>query len=322
MLLLVLCRSCGKIGAMTESWLHVADVLAQSTPTPSPTTSAELHRVLAQGRADDQIDFVLIYVCIAGGLAFLWYFFRGWSARGNSFARRWVLKLAPYVAAGAAWVRSAPATFVYMACWTATTILIQGTPQDLVEILTRFNSTNIFGILVDPVRVLVSSALLVADSGAGFLGYVLVYVLIVARLEHRLGSARVIMVWIASHVLGSLATVLTEVILIKMHYAEHRLAVTADVGVSYVMVGSMGAYLFLVSKPWRWWYYAAVFAGVGLPVIFVGDLWSFGHLNATLLGIVAFLVVRRFAPLRERLDFSDYVADARENPSFVVTRLQ
>ena len=157
--------------------------------------------------------------------------------------------------------------------------------------LTRHNSTNIVGLVTAPIRSFVTSGLLVADRGSWFLGYVAAYVVIVMRLEQRLGTPRTIVVWICAHVGGSILTVTVELIAVHLNIASEGIALTADVGVSYVMVGSMGAYLLYVSKTWRYWYIAGLCVGIVFPAVFWHSIWDIGHFMATCVGLVTGVVV-------------------------------
>lgn len=256
------------------------------------------------------IDFVLDWVFVAATFALLWLIIRSLARRqahkdGTGLMAGIYNWLDPSVQALRQWIGAAPATFVYLACWTATTLIVEGTPDKIIDLMTRYNSTNLVGVLTRPVRSFLVSAFLVADNGAGFLLYVLVYVLIVARLEHRLGTPRTLLVWIAAHAGGSTLTVGIEALLIRIGWVPKGIVLTEDVGVSYVMVGSLGAYLFFISRTWRYWYWAALFIGLALPVIFQTTIWDVGHLLATTLGFVAGALVRKWGGARPRLSWRD-----------------
>lgn len=292
---------------------------ADPTPSPSPTAltkllkeNPQLAEELAQQATSSRPDTTLWWCLFAVAIALVWFAVKHGAARGGPGSRAGGLyrRCDPWVQALRLWVAAAPVSFTYVATWTATTVIFQGTPETVAGVLNRFNSTNIFGILTEPVRVLFTSAFIVADYGFFYIGYVAVYVLIVARLEQRIGSARVIIVGAGSHVLGSLIIVALEAILIHNQVLASSTVITQDVGVSYVMVGAAGAYLFLVSARWRWWYRAALMMGVVLPVIVSQTIWDLGHLVATGVGIVLYLIVRRWG-LRPRLTWRATAAAAQ-----------
>lgn len=245
-------------------------------------------------------DHVMRFLAACGVLIAAWFAVKSLAARGWSPAGRLYHRLDPTIQATRLWTAAAPLTATYVAIWTITTVLQQGTPQSLNEFLTRWHSTNIVGLASQPVRVLFSSAFVVADSGFGFAGYVLVYLFITMRLEHRIGAARTLVVAGVSHVLGSLLTVAVEIWAIDNAMAPKSLSYTVDVGVSYVMVGSIGAYFWLVSRRWLPWLATALAVGVVVPMVVSHTIWDLGHFLATCLGVAAGWLVVRY-PRRERI---------------------
>jgi hypothetical protein len=245
-------------------------------------------------------NVVMVYIVVAAAVAVAWLAVK-------ALARRGVLVglygwLDPTVQAVRAWVARAPAVFTYLAIWTTTSVIQQGQPALLADVSARLASTNIHNLLEDPVRVLFISAFLVADYGFGYWLYVIVFAAVVARLEHRIGAARWLMVAVCAHVLGTLLTVIVEGLAIHLEAARRTLALTQDVGVSYVMVGSLGAYLWFVSRRWRWPYAAALALGIIGPLVFWHTIWDLGHFLATVTGIAAGWVASRW-PSREPLSF-------------------
>ncbi len=254
-----------------------------------------LTRAAVEDGSDIHIrDTVYRIVLLIGLVAVAWFIVKAQARRVDGRARWIYLRLDPTVQAITMWIRNSPATFFYMFAWTATSIIVQGAPAPLANALDVSNSTNIVGIITQPGRVLMASSLIVADNGFAFMTYVVVYVMITARLEQRLGSARIVIVAVASHVLGSLLTVGAETVLIQADILPKTTVITADVGVSYVMVGTCAGYMFFISRTWRWWYYAALFVGLVLPVLVVRDIWSLGHLMAATIGLITTAIVRRW----------------------------
>lgn len=246
----------------------------------------------------DLPDTVIRWVVLAGLLAVAWFALKGLARRGRLVRPyEW---LDPRVQALRTWVAAAPAVFAYVAAWTATSLVQQGTPAGLADLSAAVNSTNIVNLLTEPIRVLVTSAVIVAEDGYGFILYVIVYVLIAARLEHRVGSARWVVIAAASHVLGSLLTVGVERLGIVRDLLPTSIALAQDVGVSYVMVGSLGAYLWLVGPRWRWPYRVALAAGILGPLVVTHTIWDLGHFLATVIGTAVGWLVMRW-PLRDRL---------------------
>lgn len=256
---------------------------------------------------------VLLLVLIGSTLAIAWFAVKAVARRGGNWALsiyRWV---DPRVQAGLLWCARSPVTFIYVATWTVTTILIQGAPDDITALFTRFTSTNIYGIATEPVRVLLGSAFLVADDGLGYVAYVLVFALIVARAEQRLGSARIIVVGLASHVVASLITVELEAEAVRTDRVSGAIVLTTDVGVSYIMAGICAGYLLFVSARWRWWYVATLLVTLVVPLLVTGDIWSLGHFLAALTGLALTAVLRRWG-VRPPLLWRDLVAAATPRP--------
>lgn len=234
-------------------------------------------------------DFVLAYVAAAAGLSLVWFAVRD---RPESAAYGWA---APRVAAVRVWVSRAPATFVYMAIWTATSILAQGQPLTVSELVARYASTNLFNFHSEPFRTLIASSFLVAENGLFYPVYVAAFVLVAARLEHRVGAARWLAVAVVAHVGGSLIILAFERIAIRGELLPPTVAITEDIGVSYVLAGTMGAYAWLVRR--RWAYAGLLVLGFVVPLILWPGLGSAGHLIAAALGLLTGRLVIRW-PLR------------------------
>lgn len=227
---------------------------------------------------------VLAIVTLLVALSVGWFALKGLARQDVAWALRLYSWADPRVQAGRVWCARAPVTFIYVISWTVTTVLIQGSPDDIAALFTRFTSTNIYGVATAPLRVLVGSAFLVADNGLGYTAYVVVFALIVARAEQRLGSARIIIVGVASHVLASLVVVALEAIALQRDRISGSIILTADVGVSYVMAGICAGYLLFVSRKWRWWYAGALVVTLVLPLLVLQDIWSLGHFLAAAIG--------------------------------------
>ncbi len=281
----------------------IANSFANSTPKPSPTPTLLPNLIESNPQAKAElkqlaitdIPNTVLWMCLAAGtLALLWLLVKHLARRDKRIGLRIYDLLDPQVQALRIWIANAPVTFVYIACWTITSVIVQGTPQGLAGIMTRFSSTNIFALFQEPLHVLFTSAFLVADYGYAYWLYVLVYALITARLEQRIGSARVILVGAGAHVLGSLAIVALETLAISMEWMPKTTVITQDVGVSYVMVGTCGAYLLFVSSTWKWWYRAAIAVGILGPLLVSETIWDLGHFLATTFGFLLGLWVKRY----------------------------
>lgn len=235
-------------------------------------------------------------IALATGLVALWYVLRGaarWSPRAG-----WVVThLSPRTRRLHAWVLSAPATFTYIAVFSASTVIARNAPSRLITMLTTRQGTSPVRLAADP-TVLLTSTLWVANGGAALGLYAAVFATVVAWAEHRYGTPRIILIGAAGHVLGSLLTAAILQQAIDSGYLSDRLARTADVGVSYVLVAGVAAAIVL-GHGWHRTAGAAVLAAALLiPLAVNRTIWDLGHVLAALCGLAAAVVLLAVAPAR------------------------
>jgi len=233
---------------------------------------------------------------LAAVLAVAWYGLRA-AAHWSAAAARLVAALQPWTRRLHAWVLSAPATFGYIAVFTASTVIARNAPPHLITMLLVRQGTSPARLAADP-AVLLTSALWVANGGTALGLYVIVFATVVAWAERRYGPPRIIVIGAAGHVLGSLLTALVLRQAIEHGYLSARLARTADVGVSYVMVAGVAAAV-LVASGWRRPMAGAALGGVLLLLLAVSrTIWDLGHILAAASGLVVAAVLLGFAPPR------------------------
>ncbi|MEV4255067.1 rhomboid-like protein [Spirillospora sp. NPDC049652] len=213
-------------------------------------------------------------------------------------ARRTVARCEPWTRRAHAWALSAPATFTYVAVFTASTLVQYSAPPKLIDLLTTLQSTNLRNLHRAPLRALLDSALWVADQGQALLLYVALFVTVVAWAERRYGTPRIMIVGLCGHVLGSLLTALVETHALEKGRAPARLAVTTDVGVSYIMVAGCAAAVLLMRGRWLVLGVAGLALGVVVPAVWSHSLWDLGHLFATVCGLAAAWALLQIAPAR------------------------
>jgi hypothetical protein len=223
-------------------------------------------------------------VPLALGLVVAWYLLCCLSLLWPG-ARRATDRLSPYTRGLHAWILSAPATFAYIAIFTALTLVQRTTPPQLIDLLTRMNSTSLSRLRHAPVAALADSALWVANRGSGLTLYVVIFGTVVAWAERQYGPPRMILICVSGHVLGSLLTALVELDAIQSGRASHKLAHTTDVGVSYMLVAGSVAAVLLMRGWWRAAGVAALAVFVVRPVISDHTIWDLGHLLAMLSGL-------------------------------------
>jgi hypothetical protein len=247
----------------------------------------------------------------------VWYVLRG-LARWWPAARRTVDRLSPYTRRLHGWVLAAPASFAYIAVFTSSTLVQQSAPPRLISLLTRIQSTNLKHLSLDPVKAMADSAFWVADKGAGLSFYIALFACVVAWAEQRYGTPRIILIGLSGHVFGSLLTALVEWHAINSGRAPAALARTTDVGVSYIMVAGCVAAVILMRGWWRIAGVTALTIGIVVPIFVTHTLWNFGHLFATLCGLVTALISLKIAPARAPVDVTHCLTEAvaaRTGPS-------
>lgn len=227
----------------------------------------------------------------------LWYALRG-LARWWPRAAVVVDALSPHTRRLHRWVLSAPATFCYVAVFTASTIIQRSAPPELIDLITTYQSTNLTRLAADPLRVLVVSGLWVDERGFGLAGYVAVFATVVAWAERRYGTPRIVVIGLAAHMIGSLIAAGFERLAINHHHAPVSLATDSDVGVSYVMVGCCAAAVLMLHGRRRWIAGALLVLAVQTPVLFTRSFYDQGHLLAALVGFAAAVLCLAVAPLR------------------------
>ncbi len=239
-------------------------------------------------------------VAVVSLLAVAWYALRA-AARWSQRAARVVARVSPWTARLHQWVLASPATFAYIAVFTASTVIQRSVPPRLVEIVTTLDSTNLHHLSDQPVRVLVLSMLWVADRGVGYELYVAVFATVVAWAEQRFGTPRIIVIGVGGHVLASLLTALVEVHAIRTGLAPARLANTPDVGISYVMVAGCTAAVLALRGRARYVAAGVLSVLVLVPLVATHTIWDVGHLIAMLCGFLVTATALRVAPLRPAL---------------------
>lgn len=245
---------------------------------------------------------VIYYVALLAAASVGWFVLVGLARRGHAVTLR--ERLDPAVAAIGEWLRRAPATGVYLAIITVTSVLQQTTAEKDVQTAVAANSTNIRGMIDGPGRVLFGSAFLVAELSVGYLIYVLGFVLVTARLEHRIGSARTLVVAVCSHVLATLATVAVIWVGIRSGWLPADTSVASDVGVSYVLVGTMAGYLLLATARGRMLLLLVlIIALAAAPVVTGPTIWDLGHAAAAVTGVAVTAVAIRTGPLQPAMSW-------------------
>ncbi|MGW4564508.1 rhomboid-like protein [Streptomyces sp. NPDC004561] len=201
-----------------------------------------------------------------------------------------VIRFRRVLGAVAAYVRSAPGTYVWLAILFLTTVALHRMSPGFEQHFLRRRSTNIHELTRDPVRVLITSAMWI-DSGR-WLPYAFLYTVFHASAERWLGTVRWLVVCVAAHVL---ATLISEGLLLRAvrdGMAPHSAVNTLDIGVSYALAGVIGVLTYRIATPWRYVYLAVVLLVFGLPLAETPTFTDIGHFLSVLIGLACYPLTR------------------------------
>jgi hypothetical protein len=190
----------------------------------------------------------------------------------------------------AAYVRSAPGTYVWLLVLFFTTIALHHMSPHFEERFLRQRSTNIHELSSDPLRVLVTSAMWI-DSGH-WLPYAALYTVFHAQAERWLGTVRWLIVCAAAHVLATLASEGVLLQAIRDGAAPHSAVYTLDIGVSYATAGVVGVLTYRIAAPWSYVYLLVVLPLFAVPLATSPTFTDFGHFLSVLIGLACYPLTR------------------------------
>jgi hypothetical protein len=187
-----------------------------------------------------------------------------------------------------AFVRRAPATYVYLFTLCVTTWVLQTASAGVARRLLLEQSTNLERLEQEPVRVLVASAFWLSESWQ-LLAWAALFTLVLAPAERWLGSRRWILTFAAGHVGATLVTAGLLWLAIHDRFVEARLGRAQDVGASYGFFAVAAAFTFALRGRRRVAYTAALWAAIGAGALVTEGLTTFGHAAAAGLGYLCWL---------------------------------
>lgn len=194
----------------------------------------------------------------------------------------------------AAWIRSAPGTYVYLFALLVTSWSLRNADPRLAAALLRSQSTNLDNLTDRPLQVLVASAFWTGGQAVPW-RLMLYLTLILAPVERRLGTGRTIGIFAAGHVLATL--LVAAGLQYGMHHGilDVNLGSVSDVGVSYGLLAVAGALTWLleplpVRLGWILLLLAASAEGAGSGLSFT----DVGHYLSLLIGLGTAPLVRRW----------------------------
>jgi hypothetical protein len=187
-----------------------------------------------------------------------------------------------------------PFTFGYAALLAVTSAFAAVADPGLVNALYRGSSTDVAHLVQSPAVVLVTSALWIA--GGILSPYSAAFVLVLTALERRIGGGRAACVFLAGHVLATLATEVPVGLAVLAGHLPATSLHRLDYGISFGVAASIGSLAGLL-RPWLRWPLLTVVAGLLLNDLaeFVDPMTDWGHLIALTIGVLSWPLVRRWA---------------------------
>ncbi|WP_075732796.1 rhomboid-like protein [Streptomyces acidiscabies] len=187
-----------------------------------------------------------------------------------------------------------PFTFWYAVLLAVTSYVADNADPDWVDGVLQASSTDVTHLVQAPVLVLVASALWVA----GGLGspFVAVFLLVLTVLERRIGGLRTALVFLAGHVVATLATELPVGLAVLAGRLPDSSLHRFDYGISFGVAASVGAVAGLL-RPWVRWPVLVLFGGMLLQdlVNLTDPVSNWGHLIALAVGVGTWRWVRRWS---------------------------
>ncbi|WP_405777228.1 rhomboid-like protein [Streptomyces sp. NBC_00859] len=190
-----------------------------------------------------------------------------------------------------------PFTFVYLLVLVATSLFAEHADPHTVTTLLRDSSTDLAHLARTPLLVLVGSALWIAGgifslSAVGLL-------LVLTALERRIGALRTGAVFLAGHVLATLATEIPVGVAVAAGRLPDSSLHRLDYGISFGLMACFGALAGLLPPLLRWPLLAAVATALVQALLALGDpLTDWGHPLSLTIGLACWPLVRRWASAR------------------------
>jgi len=191
----------------------------------------------------------------------------------------------------AAFVRSAPGTFAWLAVLLVNNIALHQVGPDFRRRFVLHHSTNLHELSHNPVRVLISSALWI--DGGHWWPYLILYCLFHAPAERVLGTGRWLAVAAVAHVGATYISQSVVYFDIRHGTSPPSAAYVPDIGVSYALAGVEGVLMYFIAAPWRYAYVAVLIVYYGDPLPAHDSTFTdVGHFTALLLGLACYPLAR------------------------------
>jgi hypothetical protein len=188
------------------------------------------------------------------------------------------------------YVRTAPATFVYLFVLLVTTWVLRTSTVTIDQQLLWLHSTNLTHLKDDPVSVLLTSAFWL--TGLELVAWLVLFPLVLAPAEKWLGTVRAIVVFAVGHVGATLLTAGGIAFLVRHGMAPRRLKDVIDVGSSYGFFAVAAVFSYRFRGRWGLAWAAALLTGATAMVIWHARFADYGHLVAVLVGLSLYPLTR------------------------------
>jgi len=182
------------------------------------------------------------------------------------------------------WVSHAPATYAYLLILLVTTWVLETSSSSVARQLLLERSTNLHELARDPVRVVPASAFFVTGAPI-WLVWAVLFTVLAAPVEHRIGTGRTITVFAIGHVGATLLTAVGLWFALKGDLVESSVVRAVDVGASYGFVALAGVMTYLVPRALRRAYFVVLLVGLITALVIGPSFTDFGHLFAFLIGL-------------------------------------
>ncbi|GGW19163.1 hypothetical protein GCM10018980_28610 [Streptomyces capoamus] len=185
-----------------------------------------------------------------------------------------------------------PFTVAYAAVLAVTSLVAALADPALVHALQQGSSTDVAHLVRTPLLVLPASALWIA--GGVVSPYAALFVLVLTALERRIGGVWAAGVFVAGHVLATLATEVPVGLAVLAGHLPGSSLHRLDYGISFGVATSTGALAGLL-RPRLRWPALALTSWVLLTGLVSGTdpLTGWGHVIALVAGVAAWPLVRR-----------------------------
>ncbi|MEU3374580.1 rhomboid-like protein [Streptomyces sp. NPDC006660] len=185
-----------------------------------------------------------------------------------------------------------PFAFGYALLLLATSLYAQYGDRDTVDALLQGSSTDVAHLSTRPVLAIVASALWIA--GGVLSPYAVVFVFVLAALEHRIGGWRTAGVFLLGHVVATLATEIPVALSVLAGQLPESSLHRLDYGISFGLMATVGALAGLLVPLFRWTILAVVGVLLAQDLLEIADpLAAWGHPIALLVGVACWPAVRR-----------------------------